>query len=110
GCLTEQIPAIAIAPEVGRDQPEILYYLDVGSDQNAAARFGEVRCERRHGIGDLEVAVDSADLEVNARIGIECQLGDEVRRNRRLSQIALPCATVANGCSGGRSIFGARAQ
>src|ERR1019366_2946554 len=74
GRLAEQVAAAAIAPIVGRDQTEVLNHLSVDAHDGTGASLREVLAE--HGwIHDLEVTLDAADFEVEARARVNRQLG-----------------------------------
>ena len=79
--MSKQIAALAIAPEVGGDQPEALEDFAVHAEQDAAAGLGGVL-----GIGqdcriiqNLEGAHDSANFSVEPRTRVPGELGDEIR-------------------------------
>ena len=60
----------------------------VHAEQDAAARLGASLGGRNVvGIHDSEIALDSADFGVEARTGIESDLGDEVRSERRSAEL-----------------------
>src|ERR1035438_5610077 len=79
--LAEQVAAAAIAPIVVGDQAEKLEHFHVGIDSAARAGLGGVLAREgsaRSGVPEFESTFDAGDFKVNARGGIESDLGDEI--------------------------------